>query len=115
MSQLLEILGSAITVDTADLIWHWFSAAGLLDENSGESAQAQQLDKILELMAEMKTDAAAEQLKLYLFDNPSCVYGRLAAAAICLQENQVSRAIEELNSVYARHLHIYKGRCKRKR
>ena len=101
MSRLLEILGRAITVDTADLIWHWFGAVKLYEVNH-ESAKSDHLDKIIALVADMKIEAAQEQLRLYLFDNPSCTHGRLAAAAICLQNNQIDGAIEELNSVYMR-------------
>lgn len=101
MSQLLEILGRAITIDTADLIWHWLDTVRT-PADSGKSAQYQQLHKVIELMANSKLDAANEQLRLYLFDNPSCVYGRMAAAAICLHNNQIQSAIEELNSVYVR-------------
>jgi len=102
MSQLLEILGRAITIDTTDLIWHWLNAVKLPGDNS-ESAQYHQLNKAIELMGDMKLDAAAEQLRLYLFDNPSCTYARLAAAAICLHNHQLHEAIKELNSVYMRH------------
>ncbi|MHC4105254.1 MAG: tetratricopeptide repeat protein [Planctomycetota bacterium] len=101
MSQLLEILGRAITIDTADLMWHWLKAVRLPADTS-QPAQYQQLNKAVELMGDMKPDAAAEQIRLYLFENPSCTYGRLAAAAICLQNNQLNEAIKELNSVYMR-------------
>jgi len=111
MSRLLEILGRAIAIDTADLIWHWLnvvnnrqfaSSTGGLWGHDGETTQEQQLDKIIELMANRKTEAAQKQLRLYLFENPSCIHGRLAAAAICLSKNQLHNAIEELNSVYMR-------------
>ncbi len=95
---MLEILGGGMTVDTADLIWHWLDA---VKPEDSESTQ-QQLDKIARLMDDRKVDAAEEQLRLYLFDNPSCVRGRLASAAICLYENRLQKAIEELNSVYLR-------------
>ncbi|MHC4396263.1 MAG: tetratricopeptide repeat protein [Planctomycetota bacterium] len=101
MSRLLEILGRAMVLDTADLIWHWFAAVKLYQVND-DSPQMQQLNKIIELAADGKTEAAAEQLKLYLFNDPSCPRGRLAAAAMCLQENHIPEAIEELNSVYMR-------------
>jgi tetratricopeptide (TPR) repeat protein len=102
MSRLLEILGRAITVDTADLIWHWLDTVEFR-ETDGESAQRwQQLNKIIELIGDMKTEAAQQQLRLYLFENPSCVYGRLAAAVLCLHQNQLQSAVEELNSVYLR-------------
>lgn len=99
MSSLLEILGRAMTFDTADLIRHWLNAARLSDS---DPARQQQLDRIVELMGAKKTEAAAEQLRLYLFDTPSCARGRLAAAAICMSQSRISDAIEELNSVYLR-------------
>jgi tetratricopeptide (TPR) repeat protein len=101
MSQLLEILGRAITIDTTDIIWHWLDTVRIPADNS-KSVQYQQLKKIIELRADSKLDAANEQLRSYLFDNPSCVYGRMAAAAICLHNHQLQNAIEELNSVYMR-------------
>ena len=101
MSTLLEIFGRAITVDTADLIWHWLNTVKL-SKQASNSAQDHQLDKIIDLMGDAKLDTAAEQLRLYLFENPSCTYGRLAAAAICLHKNRLPEAIEELNSVYLR-------------
>jgi len=101
MSRLLEILGRAITVDTADLIWHWLNAVGLA-ANDDESARCEQFNKTIELMSRMKLTAAAEQLRMYLFENPSCTHGRLAAAAICLHDGQLREAVKELNSVYLR-------------
>ncbi|MHC4345964.1 MAG: hypothetical protein ACYSUP_14925, partial [Planctomycetota bacterium] len=103
MSILLEILGRAITVDTADLIWHWLDATRSSQDDSTEQAvQFQQLEQVIELMGTGRTQQAEEQLRLYLFDNPSCPRGRLAAAAICLSRNQLPGAIEQLNSVYVR-------------
>lgn len=101
MSQLLEIFGRAITFDTADLIWHWLNTVSLpADDN--QPARYEQLSKTIELMGLMKLDAAAEQLRMYLFEYPSCPHGRLAAAAICLHHNQLTEAIKELNSIYFR-------------
>ena len=101
MSQLLEILGRAIIIDIADLIWHWLNAVKLPKDDS-QSARYSQLNKAIELIGVRKLDAAAEQMRLYLFENPSCTYGRLAAAAICLYNNHLQEAIKELNSVYLR-------------
>ena len=101
MSRLLEILGRAITVDTADLIWHWLNTVGL-PVNDNESARREQFDRTIELMSQMKMDAAAGQLRMYLFENPSCTHGRLAAAAICMHNGQLDEAVRELNSVYMR-------------
>ncbi len=102
MSQLLEILGRAITVDTGDLIWHWLNIV-TFPADYDKSGQYCLLNSVLELIGEKKTYAATEKLRLYLFENPSCIYGRLAAAAICLNNNQLNEAIRELNSVYLRH------------
>lgn len=101
MSRLLEILGRAITLDTADLIWHWLNVVGLPAADP-DSPQYRQISETLNLMSEMKLDAATEHLRMYLFENPSCTYGRLAAAAICLHNGCLSEAIKELNSVYFR-------------
>jgi tetratricopeptide (TPR) repeat protein len=102
MSRLLEIFGGAITIDTADLIWHWLDVCQQQTKANRDLPQYQQLNKAIELARDMKLDAAQQQLRLYLFENPSCTYGRLAAAALCLHNNQLQEAIEELNSVYLR-------------
>jgi tetratricopeptide (TPR) repeat protein len=101
MSQLLEIFGRAIAYDTADLIWHWLNTVRLPADDS-EPARSEQLSKTIELMKHMRLDAAAEQLRMYLFEYPCCTRGRLAAAAICLHHSQLSEAINELNSIYFR-------------
>ena len=101
MSKLLEIFGRAITVDTANLIWHWLNVVKSYRQED-ESPQYQQLSKIIELIGDGKPEVAEEQLRLHLFENPACVRGRMAAAAICLSKNQLQNAIEELNSVYLR-------------
>jgi tetratricopeptide (TPR) repeat protein len=101
MSKLLEILGRAITVDTADLIWHWLDTVRP-PQDDNEAARVRHLDNVAELVAQRKVAQAEEQLRLYLFDNPSCVRGRLAAAAICLLKTELHNAIEQLNSVYMR-------------
>jgi tetratricopeptide (TPR) repeat protein len=99
MSRLLEIFGRAIVFDTADVIWHWLNTVRLPDDGS---ARCEQLSKTIELVGQMKHDSAAEQLRMYLFEYPSCTHGRLAAASICLHHNQLSEAINELNSIYFR-------------
>jgi len=101
MSQLLEILGRGITVDIADLIWQWLNIVGL-PAGDDESPQSRQINKTIELMSGKKLDAATEHLRVYLFENPSCIYGRLAAAAICLYNGWLLDAVKELNSVYFR-------------
>ena len=70
MSQLLEILGRAITIDIADLVWHWLNTVESLKDES-QSVRYRQLNKAIELIGERKLDAAIEQLRLYLFENSS--------------------------------------------
>ncbi|MHC4537517.1 MAG: tetratricopeptide repeat protein [Planctomycetota bacterium] len=101
MSQLLEILGRAITIDITDLIWHWLNSVKSLKDDS-QAVQYRELNKAIELIGDMKLDAATEQLRMYLFENSSCTYGRLAVAAIYLHNNKLAEAIKELNSVYLR-------------
>ncbi len=102
MSGLLEIFGRAITVDPSDLIWHW------LDEqrqDSAESVRNRNLNDIIDLIGEGKQEEAGEQLRLYLFENPACSFGRMAAVAMCLRENHLKEAMEELRSIYMRQPH----------
>ena len=99
MSKLLEIFGKAITVDTADLIWHWLDA---VRTKHPDQAGLAELEPVLDLMAEMELDGACEKLKFYLFERPSCTAGRILAAAICLHKNDVAGALESLQSVYLR-------------
>ncbi|MCK5172842.1 MAG: tetratricopeptide repeat protein, partial [Planctomycetes bacterium] len=101
MSKLLEIFGRAITVDTADLIWHWLNAlrAGQ-EEFTGDDVS--DLDEIVEHLGNIELEAATEKLNFYLFENPECVFGRMAAVALCIHDNRVEDAIEQLQSVYMR-------------
>jgi len=101
MSRLLEIFGRGIEFDTAELIWHWLDTVEP-EQDKVDNAQARQLDKTLELVRQRKIESAEQQLRLYLFDHPTCLKGRLAAAAICISKSQLNEAVRELNSVYMR-------------
>ncbi|MHC4131255.1 MAG: tetratricopeptide repeat protein [Planctomycetota bacterium] len=103
MSRLLEILGRGMEVDISDLIWHWLGATKLIEDQTIDPQQLERLDKIACLVSQNKEETATEELRLYLFDYPSCTIGRIAAAALYLSNNQLENAIEELNSVYMRH------------
>lgn len=102
MTGLLEIFGRAITVDTSDLIWHWLDEHQHRQGVEPGSPQKRHLGRIIDLMTDGKPDAAQEQLRLYLFEHPSCPLGRLAAAALTLRVNGLREAVEDLNSVYLR-------------
>ncbi|MFC1676977.1 tetratricopeptide repeat protein [Planctomycetota bacterium] len=106
MSRLLEILGSGMSIDIADLILHWFGVIRNTEEDGSDSESQsngsgnQQLDQVIDLLCNNKTESATEKLRLYLFDNPSCMHGRMAAAVVCLQNGELEQAIEELTKVY---------------
>lgn len=102
MSGLLEIFGRAIAVDPSDLIWHWLNEQR---QDAAESVRSRHLNHIIDLMGEGRLDEAGEQLRLYLFENPTCSFGRMAAAATCLRECRLREAMEELQSVYMREPH----------
>jgi len=101
MGGLLELFGRAITVDTSDLIWHWLDKRRQAGDES-LSLRDRHLERIIDLMGESRSEAATEQLRLYLFEHPSCCLGRMAAAGLALRANNLQEAIEELNSVYMR-------------
>lgn len=100
-STLLEILGRAINIDTTELIQHWFNA--IREKNQDRwLGKYKELDKVVDLIGERKFEKAHEQLRFYLFENPACTKGRLAAGQLCLYNNQLKDAIEQFNSVYFR-------------
>lgn len=101
MCGLLEILGRGITIDTPGLIWHWLNEWREAQANA-EEPDNPHLDHVIALMGYGKFSEARDQVRLYLFANPGCCYGRMAAAALLLHDNNLKEAIEELNSVYLR-------------
>ncbi|MBC8393381.1 MAG: tetratricopeptide repeat protein [Deltaproteobacteria bacterium] len=99
MSKLLEIFGKGISVDTAEILWHWLNTVLTGNEMSEASGR---LNPILDHLANRELVPAEDKLKLYLFDHPECVYGRMTAAVICLHHNQPKEAIEQAQSIYLR-------------
>ena len=96
-SKLLEILGRGISVDISEVIRQW-----LINIEFAATDPHESLTKIFSLMGDMDSAAAEEHLRKYLSEYPSCVHGRLAAAAVCIRNNQLGRAIAELNLVYTK-------------
>lgn len=101
MSILLGIIGRGIMLDTAELIWNWFELM-YAKTDPAQNAKFGQISRIIELARKGKLQSAQQNLRLYLFDNPDCIFGRLAAGALCLQQNQITEAVEQLKSVYMR-------------
>lgn len=99
MSKLLEIFGKGISVNTAEVLWHWLN--NILSQKEPSDAVSQLL-LILDHLANRELVLAEEKLKLHLFENPDCVCGRMAAAAVCLHYNDPEKAIEQAQSVYLR-------------
>lgn len=101
MSKLLEIFGKAITVNTADLIWHWLNAVTARQESEIDVRQ-NDFEEIIDLLGKQELENAEEKLKFYLFEQPECSRGRMIAVAICLRKNQTEEAIAHLQSIYYR-------------
>lgn len=99
MSKHLEIFGKGITINPAEIAWHWLNQV-LSTQEPGASVTA--MMAILDHLANRELVQAEDKLKLYLFDNPECVYGRMAAAAICLHLDEPEKAMEQLQSIYYR-------------
>lgn len=101
MSKLLEIFGKAITVDTAELIWHWLLTIRTQHQPAPPPWQSE-LDEALEHLGKRELAQAEEKLKFYLFEYPDCLFGRMTAAALCLYQNEVEEAFKQTQSVYLR-------------
>ncbi len=101
MGGLLELFGRAITIDTSELIWHWLNERRQARDD-GEVTESGPLDHVIDLMGYGKFAEAGEQVRCYLFENPSCPAGRMAATALLLQDCNLKEAIEQLNSIYMR-------------
>lgn len=112
MSKLLEILGRGIAVNTAGLIWHWIDViikhspdsafAEVSADKSGSADKSELIDEILDLVSLGSFDIAEEKVKQYLLEKPDCTIGRMAATAICLENSDLTGAVENLQSVYYR-------------
>lgn len=97
--KLLEIFGKGISVNTAEVLWHWLN--NMLSQQEPSDA-VNQLLSVLDHLANRELIQAEEKLKLHLFENPDCVCGRMAAATICLHFNDPQKAIDQAQSVYLR-------------
>jgi len=100
MSKLLEIFGKGIVINTVELIWHWLDQN--LPRNTISETAKEQLSSVIEHLANHEMVQAEDKLKSYLFAAPDCSYGRMAAAAICLRNNDPKQAMEQAQSVYFR-------------
>lgn len=96
MSKLLEILGRGIAVNTAGLLWYWIDAV------TKDKSEFEQIGGILNLISLGSFDIAQDETTEYLRQNPDCTIGRMAAAAICLENSDLQGAVENLQSIYYR-------------
>ena len=99
MSKLLEIFGKGITVNTAEVIWHWLSRTLSQEE---PSAHTESLFKILDHLANREIVQSEEKTRAYLSEFPDCILGRMAAAAGCLMQNELKETLKQVQSVYWR-------------
>lgn len=100
MSKLLEIFGKGIAVNTVELIWHWLDQS--LPHCSMPDGDKECLGAVVEHISNHEMVSAQEKLEVYLQNQPDCVCGRMAAAAICLRSNLPAEALEQAQSVYFR-------------
>ncbi len=100
MSKLLEIFGKGIALDTVELIWHWLDQN--LPQKINDPNAKDQLAGIIEHLANHEMVQAEDKLRRYLHDFPECCLGRMAAAALCLRNNEPVEALEQALSVYFR-------------
>jgi tetratricopeptide (TPR) repeat protein len=99
MSKLLEIFGKGLTVKTAEVVRHWLSQKLSQEEPSDRTDF---LLKIHDCLANRELVQAENKIREYLTDFPECVLGRMAAAAVCLLQNELKETIEQARSVYLR-------------
>jgi tetratricopeptide (TPR) repeat protein len=99
MSKLLEIFGKGITVNTAEVIRHWLNH--ILSQET-PSVRTELLLKVLDHLANREVIQAKHKTRNYLSDFPDCVWGRMAAAAESLMQNDIQEALKQVQSVYWR-------------
>jgi tetratricopeptide (TPR) repeat protein len=99
MSKLLEILGKGISVNTANLMWHWLSTVSA--KRLGRDARGE-FEVILGHIAGMELERADEKLRFYLFEYEKCTLGRMAAAIILMHQDRLEEAMTQLLSIYFR-------------
>ncbi len=103
MSKLLEIFGKGVTIDSVELVWNWLAAQRPATPVQGSLDD--QLGRVVDLLSDRDFDQAEQALRFYLFEKPDCPRGRIAAASICMQRNDLPGAIEQARSVYLRQPH----------
>jgi tetratricopeptide (TPR) repeat protein len=94
MSKKLEILGRAVAVNTAGLLWQWIDTV-IKDKSDYEG-----INEILDLVSVASFDIAEERAAKYLLERPNCAVGRMAATALCLEKSDLKGAIENLQTIY---------------
>ncbi|MCI0498439.1 MAG: tetratricopeptide repeat protein [Planctomycetales bacterium] len=99
MSKLLEIFGKGITVNTAEIVWHWLNQI-LPPEESCDSDFPKV--KILDHLANRELVQAESKIRDRLVDNPNSVWERMAASAACLLQNDIEESLKQTQSVYFR-------------
>ncbi len=99
MSKLLEIFGKGLTVNTAEVVRHWL---GRKLSQQEPSEQGDSLLKIHDCLANREIVQAENKIHAYLTDFPECILGRMAAAAVCLLQDELEEAIEQTQSIYLR-------------
>ncbi len=101
MGQLLSILGSGISSEIADLLWHCLRESAETIAKS-DASHAQMLEKIADLAGERKSSLVRHRLDEYRNVHPRSHYVNLAAAAIALADSRLNEAYDLLKAVYSK-------------
>ena len=98
MSKLLEIFGKGVTINTADLVWHWLNSVHIVNDNPDNFKQSE-FDQVIDSIGKMRLKDAEDKLKFYLFENPDSAHGKLAMVCIHLHNNNIQEAMNELEQL----------------
>ena len=98
MNQILEVFGRGVTVNIAELITKWLCEY----RSHKEGIIDCRLDQMINLLEEDKITCQSDTLQVYLFSNPTCIFGRLVLAVCALRERDLALAVQELLVVYTK-------------
>lgn len=98
MKQILQVFGGGVSLDVAEVLSRWLA-------ESVQTSKSPMDDTLLHLIRRLNEDKASAvqgALQGHLAGNPSCVYGQLIEASLCLRDNCLEQAKEALQRVYRR-------------
>jgi tetratricopeptide (TPR) repeat protein len=95
MSAVVGVFGRGVTMDTTELLSQWLSEYQFANEDE----LTPELHKVINLLAARKLRQLEECLSVHLFTQPACILGRMASAALWVQNNDLDQAVSDLKCV----------------